>query len=261
MRALGGARVYTGRWYNVYYDLPTLPFSTPDCQTAFYAKVESEYPILTVNNSGLCYANIGLGCTGNPADYKVNGQTPTYITGHASQKGGAAAGDLTLNLDGVGRESTYRIAKLGPKTYGAGYYQYSVVSDDSGVILFVLARDVDEFFATYDDEVLDFLKKYARRAETIIHGRRDAVDAGTTSRARSLSRARTSRTRRTAPPATPSTSASSTRRRRRPSSPTKTRRRPRRARATPTASACRPAARPTLMAATRATSARCWAAR
>ena len=36
----------------------------------------------------------------------------------------------------------------------------SVVSDDSGVILFVLARDVDDFFATYDDEVLDFLKKY-----------------------------------------------------------------------------------------------------
>ena len=34
------------------------------------------------------------------------------------------------------------------------------MSDDSGVILFVLARDVDDFFATYDDEVLAFLKKY-----------------------------------------------------------------------------------------------------
>ena len=58
-----------------------------------------------------------------------------------------------------------------------------------------------------------------------------------------------------------STSASSTRRRRRPSSPPTKKPRRRRARATPTASACRRVARPILMDATRATSARCWAAR
>ena len=83
----------------------------------------------------------------------------------------------------------------------------------------------------------------------------------TTSRARSSSRARTSRTRRTAPPATPSTSASSTRPHRRLCSPPTKKPRRRRARATPTASACPPAARPILMDATRATWARCWAAR
>ena len=150
---------YTGRWYNVYYDLPTVAFSTPDCQTAFYAKVGSGAPTLTVNNSGLCFESIDLGCTGNPASFQVDGQT-TYITGLASQKGGAAAGDLRLNLDGVGREASYRIAKLVPKTFGAGYYQYSVVSDDTGVILYVLARDVPDFFETYDAEVRDFLKEY-----------------------------------------------------------------------------------------------------
>lgn len=115
-----------------------------------------------MNNSGLCFESIDLGCTGNPASFQVDGQTPTYITGLASQKGGAAAGDLSLNLDGVGREASYRIAKLGPKTFGEGYYQYSVVSDDTGVILYVLARDVPDFFETYDAEVVrDFLKEYS----------------------------------------------------------------------------------------------------
>ena len=74
-------------------------------------------------------------------------------------------------------------------------------------------------------------------------------------------RPRPGQRRRPPPPATPSTSASSTRRRRRPCSPPIKKPRRRRARATPTASACPPAARPILMGATRATWARCWAAR
>ena len=70
---------YTGRWYNVYYNYPTLAFSQPDCATAFYGKITSaEFPAISVNNSGLCSSPNALGCTGNPSTID-GGQTATYI--------------------------------------------------------------------------------------------------------------------------------------------------------------------------------------
>ena len=65
--------------------------------------------------------------------------------------------DLNLQFTGVPRASTYSIIKLGPKTFGAGYYEYAVVGGE--LFLYVLARDVDAYFEKYDDEVQKFLKK------------------------------------------------------------------------------------------------------
>ena len=45
------------------------------------------------------------------------------------------------------QDASYRICALGEATFGAGYYQYSIVTDDSGFSLYVLARDVEGFFA------------------------------------------------------------------------------------------------------------------
>ena len=56
--------------------------------------------------------------------------------------------DLNLQFTGVPRASTYSIIKLGPKTFGAGYYEYAVVGGK--LFLYVLARDVDEYFAKSD---------------------------------------------------------------------------------------------------------------
>lgn len=132
---------YTGRWYNVYYDKFTTIFSSPDCSTAYYESTTGTTPNITVNNSG------------------TDGGEPTYLTGYAYQTSlDGDDGDLTLHLDGVSQDASYRIFALGEKTYGAGYYQYSVVTDTSGFSLYVLARDVDEFFTNYDDEVTSILE-------------------------------------------------------------------------------------------------------
>jgi hypothetical protein len=39
-------------------------------------------------------------------------------------------------------------------------YQYSIVSDDKQVSLFVLARNVEDFYSKYNTQVLDSLKRY-----------------------------------------------------------------------------------------------------
>ena len=47
------------------------------------------------------------------------------------------------------------VVLLGPDTYGAsGLYQYSVVTDNLSLTLFVLARNVTEFKANYADMML-----------------------------------------------------------------------------------------------------------
>jgi len=139
---------YAGRWYNVRYDIFTTLFNSPDCSSAFYAVANKTEDGVTVfvNNSGLDYSLTGKG-------------KPIYLTGEATNSG-PPAGDLALQLEGVPRVATYRIAKLGPATFGAGYYQYSIVTDDSGLSLYVLARDVDAYFDTYDKEVKEWLKEY-----------------------------------------------------------------------------------------------------
>jgi len=134
---------YTGRWYNVYYNYPTLAFSQPDCATAYYGKITSaEFPAISVNNSGLCSSPNAIGCTGNPST--IDGGTATYILGTASKDDASTDGDLNLQFTGVPRASVYSIIKLGPKTYGAGYYEYAVVGGE--LFLYVLARDVDAYF-------------------------------------------------------------------------------------------------------------------
>jgi hypothetical protein len=54
------------------------------------------------------------------------------------------------------------IVQLGPQTYNgdakcAPCYEYSVVSDEFGISLFVLARDPADFVNTYNSTVYDLL--------------------------------------------------------------------------------------------------------
>jgi lipocalin len=70
--------------------------------------------------------------------------------GYADQSN-VTAGALTVYLQGVPAGAPYWIFQLGPPTYGSeGLYQYSVVSDPFQLSLFVLARNVTEFYQQYD---------------------------------------------------------------------------------------------------------------
>lgn len=136
-------KAYSGRWYNVYYDKFTTLFSSPVCSTAYYElNSTSDIPSLTANNSGV----------------DKSGDSE-FLTGYVAQHGELAS-DLTLHLTGVPKDATYRVCALGNKTYGAGYYEWSVVTDDNGLSLYVLARDVKRFFSNHDTEVTAKLDEF-----------------------------------------------------------------------------------------------------
>jgi len=50
------------------------------------------------------------------------------------------------------------VIQLGPPTYKGYFYQYAVVTDNSDLNLFVLARNATEFKQNYETEVLTKLK-------------------------------------------------------------------------------------------------------
>jgi lipocalin len=60
-------------------------------------------------------------------------------------------GELKVAFEGSQRMGDYWVLDLGPAIDGE--YQYAIVSDSRSFFLFVLARDVDDFKATYDEEV------------------------------------------------------------------------------------------------------------
>lgn len=67
-------------------------------------------------------------------------------------------GSLTVYLQGVPVGAPYTVFLLGPATYGPqSLYQYAVVSDPFQLSLFVLVRDVSDYFATYDSTVRAWL--------------------------------------------------------------------------------------------------------
>lgn len=133
---------YVGRWYQVYANkFVYLTFErNAVCQTADYAKLEDGKGISVVNAQ--------------------NKNSPTgeidSISGTAVITDPNEPGKLTLKFTTVPFPGEYWIVKLGPIVNGE--YQYSIVSDSDKSQMFVIARDVDNFKATYDDEVLTFLE-------------------------------------------------------------------------------------------------------
>lgn len=79
------------------------------------------------------------------------------IGGYAYYKNVSEPGKLTVHLDGVPTDSPYWVVKLGELRDGA--YQYSIITTPSGISLWVLVRDYDEFFELYDKEVQDYLRE------------------------------------------------------------------------------------------------------
>ena len=126
---------YLGTWYQVYYDDFDKLFQNGKCSTAEYSMGEDN--IVQVLNKELDKDN-----------------KPQSISGIAYYKEGDSGGYLTVKLEN-NIPAPYWVLQLGPIISNS--YQYSIVSDDKGISLFVLARNVDDFYKKYNEEVLQFI--------------------------------------------------------------------------------------------------------
>lgn len=134
---------YLGTWYQVYTDAvneATFENSTY-CATATYGLNDNS--TISVLNK----ARIG-NITGTP--YVIQGwAAPTPNTTYE--------GELTVELQGIDFPAPYWIYQLGP-TNSNNQYDYSIVSDQFQFSLFVLARNVSDFYMRYNPQVLEYLQ-------------------------------------------------------------------------------------------------------
>ena len=124
---------YVGKWYQVYQDKFNKLFQgNGRCSTA-------EYSILTSNNVSVFNEQI------NMKDQYDS------ISGNAYYKDGDCCGYLTVLLEGT-PEAPYWVLELGPIV--DDLYDYSIVSDNKALSLYVLTRNVERFYKLYDEQVL-----------------------------------------------------------------------------------------------------------
>ncbi len=130
---------YMGKWYQVYKDNFNKAFQGfGRCSTAEYSILESNK--VSVLNQQINKKN----------EYET-------IDGYAFYKDDDCCGYLTVKLDGA-PEAAYWVLELGPIV--EDLYDYSIVSDNLGLSLFVLARDVDRFYKLYNEMVLKSLTEF-----------------------------------------------------------------------------------------------------
>ena len=136
---------YMGKWYQVYQDNFNKLFQgIGKCSTATYQIIDENK--VSVFNKQIDEEN------------KID-----QITGYAYYKEDDYGGYLTVKLKDL-PEAPYWVLELGPVVNDL--YEYSIVSDDKALSLFVLARNVANFYKNYNDDVLislenfGFIKKY-----------------------------------------------------------------------------------------------------
>ena len=130
---------YIGKWYQVYQDNFNMLFQGEGrCSTATYDFAKDNK--VSVFNKQI----------NNNNEYDT-------ITGYAYYKDDDCCGYLTVQLKGT-PEAPYWVLELGPVV--DDLYDYSIVSDDKALSLFVLTRDVDRFYELYNDQVLASLDKF-----------------------------------------------------------------------------------------------------
>ena len=139
---------YLGNWYQIYGAPTNVIFQGyGECLTA-------EYGLL--NNGDVSVLNSQIN-----SDYELE-----QISGYAYYTNTSEPGKLSVHLDGVPVDSPYWVVKLGEELNGQ--YQYSIISVPSGVSLWVLARNIEDFYDKYDEEVNEYLNENSFKYETII---------------------------------------------------------------------------------------------
>jgi lipocalin len=131
---------YQGHWYQVY--------ATPiDFTFQGYGKcITADYGILGPNNVSVLNSQLNK-----------KGELE-QISGYAFYKDISKPGQISVTLEGVPFVAPYWVLNLGEVKNNE--YQYSIVSVPVGPSLWVLARNILEFFADYDEEVTSLLKHY-----------------------------------------------------------------------------------------------------
>ena len=126
--------MYMGRWYQVYKDKFDMTFQGEGtCAVADYTLTHTNVTILN-------------------SQFNKDGSVE-QIDGYAFYEDGNSGGELSVVLNGGAPGiAPYWVIELGPVMNNQ--YQYSIVSDDNQISLFVLARDVKDFFENYNDNVL-----------------------------------------------------------------------------------------------------------
>lgn len=129
---------YIGEWYEVYGDNFDKTFQGDGkCVKAFYKFNDNN---VTVLNTQLDKKN------------KIDS-----INGFAYYKDGDTGGYLTVQLEDL-PEAPYWVIELGPVV--DNLYDYSIVSDNFMLSLFVLTRNVSRFNEYYGDIVLNSLEEF-----------------------------------------------------------------------------------------------------
>ena len=129
---------YIGEWYEVYGNNFDKTFQGDGkCIKAFYKFNDYNVSVL---NSQLDKNN------------KLDS-----ISGFAYYKDGDTGGYLTVQLEDL-PEAPYWVIELGPIV--DDFYDYSIVSDNLMLSLFVLARNVTRFYQEYDETVLNSLQEF-----------------------------------------------------------------------------------------------------
>jgi lipocalin len=134
---------YMGHWFQVY----AAPF---DYTFEGYGKcITADYKILDTNNVSVL----------NSQYNKKN--VLQQISGYAYYKDLSKHGQLSVTLEGVPFVAPYWVLELGKIVNNE--YQYSIISVPVVPSLWVLARNVEEFFSLFNDDVVKFLDEYKFR--------------------------------------------------------------------------------------------------
>lgn len=135
---------YSGRWYQTYSSLfPNITFEKDGyCITADYGVI-SNLSISVVNAQAHGSAQGRL---------EIMNGTATVVDPKHPGKLSLTLGEKKQSLPGF-----YWIVALGPVVNGV--YQWSVVSAPFRLVLFILARDVEEFKLVYEADVLKLVQR------------------------------------------------------------------------------------------------------
>ena len=139
---------YTGRWYQV------LGAPTNEIFQGYGTCITADYGILS--NGSVSVLNAQLDESGNLEK----------IAGYAYYKNESEPGKLTVYLQGTPMDGPYWVVKLGE--IKNQQYQYSIITVPSQVSLWVIARNVKEFYDEYAESVTRYLDYQNYHYETIV---------------------------------------------------------------------------------------------
>jgi len=139
---------YTGRWYQV------LGAPTNEIFQGYGTCLTADYAVLS--NGSVSVVNSQLDKNGNLEQ----------IEGHAYYKNASEPGKLTVYLQGTPFDGPYWVVKLGEVKNDQ--YQYSIITVPSQILLWVIARNVQDFYNEYAKSVTGYLDSQKYHYETII---------------------------------------------------------------------------------------------